>query len=269
MYNSECFQMIVALLIFGAFTLDICEAQVTLIFARVSACLYGFLLHSMQVCLPTHTIFMQLLPAKGSESAETFFILDAVITVLFAIELMVNIFAHSNDGFHPFYSKGSNWCVCVCVCVCVCMRMQMSLCVHVLSCVYILRVSSPHALRSHVFSRSRFDASIVIISIANVITTALGSKLPNAKLLRLLRLGRAIRLFSALKDLNRLITAISFAVVPVCNAFIMLFIIGLYCLPDLCRVKMPLGVQNLTHTNAFDRQAIDTAVSFPVAPLTC
>ena len=114
MYNSECFQMIVALLIFGAFTLDICEAQVTWIFCT---CLCGFLLHSMQVCLQTHTIFMQLLPAKGSESAETFFILDAVITVLFAIELMVNIFAHSNDGFHPFYSKGSNWCVCVCVCV--------------------------------------------------------------------------------------------------------------------------------------------------------
>jgi hypothetical protein len=113
-YNSECFQMIVALLIFGAFTLDICEAQVTWIFCT---CLCGFLLHSMQVCLQTHTIFMQLLPAKGSKSAETFFILDALITVLFAIELMVNLFAHSNDGFHPFYSKGSNWCVCVCVCV--------------------------------------------------------------------------------------------------------------------------------------------------------
>jgi len=261
MYNSECFQMIVALLIFGAFTLDICEAQVTWIFCT---CLCGFLLHSMQVCLQTHTIFMQLLPAKGSKSAETFFILDALITVLFAIELMVNLFAHSNDGFHPFYSKGSNWCVCVCVCVCACKCLCACMCARAYT-YYVFH----HRMPSHVFSRSRFDASIVIISIANVITTVLGSKLPNAKLLRLLRLGRAIRLFSALKDLNRLITAISFAVVPVCNAFIMLFIIGLYCLPDLCRVKIPLGVQNLIHTNAVDRQALDTAVSFPVAPHTC
>lgn len=36
-----------------------------------------------------------------------------------------------------------------------------------------------------------FDACIVIISILNVILTASGLELPNAKLLRLLRLGRA------------------------------------------------------------------------------
>ncbi|MGB1600812.1 MAG: ion transporter, partial [Promethearchaeia archaeon] len=44
------------------------------------------------------------------------------------------------------------------------------------------------------------------------------------KMLRLLRLGRAVRLFSALKDLNRLIMAVSSALYPVCNAFLILFI---------------------------------------------
>lgn len=36
----------------------------------------------------------------------------------------------------------------------------------------------------------------------------------------------AVRLFSALKDLNRLITAVSKAVVPVCNAFLILLIVA-------------------------------------------
>jgi hypothetical protein len=36
----------------------------------------------------------------------------------------------------------------------------------------------------------------------------------------------AVRLFSALKDLNRLLTAVSKAVVPVCNAFLILLIVA-------------------------------------------
>jgi hypothetical protein len=62
--------------------------------------------------------------------------------------------------------------------------------------------------------------------VSNVIVTANGGELPNAKLLRLLRLGRVVRLFKTLKSLNRLITAVSKAVVPVCNAFLILFIIA-------------------------------------------
>ena len=62
--------------------------------------------------------------------------------------------------------------------------------------------------------------------VSNVIVTASGGELPNAKLLRLLRLGRVVRLFKTLKSLNRLITAVSKAVVPVCNAFLILFIIA-------------------------------------------
>jgi len=38
--------------------------------------------------------------------------------------------------------------------------------------------------------------------------------------------GRAVRLFSALKDLQRLLAAVSCAVVPVCNAFVILLIIA-------------------------------------------
>ena len=56
--------------------------------------------------------------------------------------------------------------------------------------------------------------------------SASGGELPNAKLLRLLRLGRAVKLFKTLRSLNRLITAVSKAVVPVSNAFFLLFIIA-------------------------------------------
>ena len=62
--------------------------------------------------------------------------------------------------------------------------------------------------------------------VCNVIVSSVGEELPNAKLLRLLRLGRAVKLFTALKDLNRLITAVSKSVKPVCNALLMLFIIA-------------------------------------------
>ena len=106
--------------------------------------------------------------------------LDATLTAVFTVELMINIFAHSNDGFRPFYTRGSNW----------------------------------------------FEAFIVVVSLCNVILSYSGTELPNAKLLRLLRLGRAVRLFSALKDLQRLISAVSVAVYPVCNAFLILLIVA-------------------------------------------
>jgi hypothetical protein len=147
-YQSERFQMLTAFCILCAFALDICEAQ--------------------------------FLPVQGSKSSFIFFILDAILTFFFLLELMLNIFAHSYNGFEPFYSKGSNW----------------------------------------------FDTAIVIISVCNVIVSMVGGELPNAKLLRLLRLGRAVKLFKSLKDLNRLITAVSKSVVPVCNAFFILFIIA-------------------------------------------
>jgi len=148
LYESEGFQMLTAFFILCAFALDICESQ--------------------------------FLPVQESRSGFIFFILDAILTILFALELLLNIFAHSNNGFEPFYSKGTNW----------------------------------------------FDAAIVIISVCNVIVTASGGELPNAKLLRLLRLGRAVKLFKTLKELNRLITSVSKAVLPVCNAFLILFIIA-------------------------------------------
>ena len=59
-----------------AFTLDICESQV--------------------------------LPNKGTYIESVFMALEATLTAVFTVELMINIFAHSNDGFRPFYARGSN-----------------------------------------------------------------------------------------------------------------------------------------------------------------
>ena len=80
-YRSDGFQMITTLVILCAFVVDMCEAQT--------------------------------LPEEGSRMFQTFFALDAVLTVFFALELMVNMFANSNNSFQPFYSKLTNWCVCV------------------------------------------------------------------------------------------------------------------------------------------------------------
>ena len=175
-YESEGFQMLTAFFILCAFALDICEAQ--------------------------------LLPVPGSRSSLDFFILDAILTALFTLELMLNIFAHSNNGFEPFYSKGTNW----------------------------------------------FDAMIVIISVCNIIVTASGGEIPNAKLLRLLRLGRAVKLFKTLKDLNRLITSVSKAVVPVCNAFLILFIIA--------------AIYAILGTNFFSEQSPEFFLNFKTSLFT-
>jgi len=175
-YQSERFQMLTAFVILSAFALDMCEAQ--------------------------------LLPVKGSRTGFIFFILDAILTFLFTLELMLNIFAHSYNGFEPFYSKGSNW----------------------------------------------FDAVIVTISVCNVIVSAIGGELPNAKLLRLMRLGRAVKLFKALKDLNRLITAVSKSVVPVCNAFFLLFIIA--------------AIYAILGTNFFGDQAPEYFLNFKTSLFT-
>ena len=91
-------------------------------------------------------------------------------------------------------------------------------------CVNIF-VHSNHGFRPfYLRASSWFDVVIVVVSLFNVILTASGEDFPNAKMMRMLRLGRAVRLFHSLKDLNRLITAISNAMYPVCNAFLILFI---------------------------------------------
>jgi voltage-gated sodium channel len=70
------------------------------------------------------------------------------------------------------------------------------------------------------------DAFIVLISLANVLLASLGTSFPNAKLLRLLRIVRIVRIFKSLKDLKKILAACSCAVLPVCNAFLILLIIA-------------------------------------------
>ena len=49
------------------------------------------------------------MPAEGSSAEDVFINLDLIITLVFVVELLINIFAHSNDGFKPFYSRPANW----------------------------------------------------------------------------------------------------------------------------------------------------------------
>jgi hypothetical protein len=119
-----------------------------------------------------------MLPQDGTKEYRTFFGLDAALTVLFTLELSVNMFAQSKDWFKPFYSKWSNWCVCVCVCVCV----RACLCVCVCVCVHTyIRTDAhthththrthTHHTHTHTQTFSGFDVAVVLISIVDVIMT--------------------------------------------------------------------------------------------------
>ena len=126
-----------------------------------------------------------MLPEHGSNAEMTFFFIDAVITSLFTLELIMNIFCHSHNFVADFLCSVSNW----------------------------------------------FDALIVLASLSNVIFFLLMdagsvSPIPNAKLFRMIRLGRVVRLFSQFKSLQKLINAVSSAILPVCNAFLLLLIIA-------------------------------------------
>ena len=73
-----------------------------------------------------------------------------------------------------------------------------------------------------------FDTGIVLLSIVNVVLTSLDIEMGggNAKLLRLLRIGRVVRLFKSQKNLLKLMNAITSAVLPVCNAFAILLLVA-------------------------------------------
>src|SRR6056300_486981 len=77
MHESDAFQMVLAVFIVSGFLIDVVEAQ--------------------------------LMPDEASVEQRVFFELDLVVTGAFLIELLVNLFANSNDGFRPFYSRASNW----------------------------------------------------------------------------------------------------------------------------------------------------------------
>ena len=49
------------------------------------------------------------MPEDGSTEMDTFRLLDVAVTTLFVVELLINIFANSNDGFKPFYTAAANW----------------------------------------------------------------------------------------------------------------------------------------------------------------
>jgi len=146
-YNSNAFQTAVALLIVFSFGNELAETQI--------------------------------LPDVGSAQADLFMEIDLATTFFFTLELLLNIFAHSQNFYHEFVSHVSNW----------------------------------------------FDVFVVVISIFNAIFSASGKEVPGAKVVRLLRLGRVMRVFTAFKNLHKMVSAIEAAFVPVCNAFLLLLII--------------------------------------------
>ena len=146
-YQSKSFQSFAAILIAGAFIVDVCEAQ--------------------------------LLPEENTTMANTFFMMDLSISVLFTLELMLNLFSHSEKRFKEFREHYVNY----------------------------------------------FDVFIVVCQLLSIFITAVEANFPNAKLLRVLRIVRVLRIFSRFQSLNKLVSALGCAFVPVCNAFVILTIV--------------------------------------------
>eukprot|EP00960_Hanusia_phi_P019205 566571-Hanusia_phi.AAC.2 len=117
----------------------------------------------------------EILPEDGSEAQANFFRMDIFFTIMFTIELMVNLFAKSQDMFAEFLSDGWNL----------------------------------------------LDVIIVISSLL----TVLASNVPSVKVFRLIRVFRVARVFRRLKSLNRIISALACALIPVANSFLILILV--------------------------------------------
>ena len=125
----------------------------------------------------------QLIPVEGSGFHRLLMATDLLFTCLFALEVLLNLFANSDHWFSPFLARKSNI----------------------------------------------FDAVHVLLSIVALLLIKMESPIlkafPALKMLRLARLLRVIHMFRGVKEINKIITAISCALVPVTNAFMILLTI--------------------------------------------
>ncbi|EKX54651.1 hypothetical protein GUITHDRAFT_100126 [Guillardia theta CCMP2712] len=117
----------------------------------------------------------ELLPPDGTYRANQFDTADTVFTVLFTLELCINLFARSKHWFKAFFADG--WNILDVVIVCVSLMTQFS------------------------------------------------SGIPSMKPLRLIRVFRIAKIFRRLTSLNKIITALASALVPVGNSFLILFLV--------------------------------------------
>jgi len=76
--------------------------------------------NSWQFTLATYVCFgflsdlvaAQVLPQPDTTEATVFFIFDLVITGLFTVDLLMNLFANSAHNFRAFYTEWTNWFDC-------------------------------------------------------------------------------------------------------------------------------------------------------------
>ena len=104
--------------------------------------------------------------------------------------------------------------------------------VYTLEFLFNLFVNSENLFGEEGFFRkfsNWFDFSIVGISIVSVILSVIGLKGgPPLKMLRLLRVIRVIRLFRNFRALTRMCTSISFCIIPLANAMLILLMVTIF-----------------------------------------
>ena len=147
-HEGKVFQICVGIIILCSFALDIAEAE--------------------------------LLPDKDSLMHEWFVSLDMLFTFMFVLELALNLFTHSYQGFKSF--REDSW--------------------------------------------NMLDLVIVTVAVATLLLSESGSTDGNTiKMFRLIKIFRIVRLFRRLKSLNRIVVALSAAIIPVLNSFVILLLV--------------------------------------------
>ena len=81
------------------------------------------------------------------------------------------------------------------------------------------------------------DVAVVLLSLASINQSYL-----NVNVVRMLRAVRVVRLFGRIEALKRVVAALSASVVPMANAFVILFIMISICMlfPSVCPSLLPL-----------------------------
>ena len=175
----------------------------------------------------------EVLPEPGSTQEAVFAEIDLATTTLFTVELCFNLFAHSEHRFHEFIVQRANWfdafIVAISLFNVVLQATGASLPnakvhahtpshAHALTCAetpapecHKHKHKHRHA-RACVHAQRRIAAKRIITLPKHTHTHTHTHK--HTQLLRLLRLGRVLRVFTKLENLQKLLSAICAAILP-------------------------------------------------------
>ena len=167
---------------------------------------------------------VEIHPDPESELSANLESMDMMFTIVFTVELAMNMFANwtfADDCFVPaFFLDG--WSQKPLRLSVLLAPLPLFPCFYHICRLYCIR--PPSSLESapspNEQTRNMFDFIVVVISVLSKTF----NDLPGISILRLLRVFRVLRLFPRLKSLRMIINALTAAILPCANAFMVLLL---------------------------------------------